>query len=330
MQIFNIHFLNPEYFLLLIFLPIFIFFLVKKSKKNPIFSGFDDLKKIFKTNSFVYYLKIFFIVSIFSIFCILLANPNFENISEKEKKNWIDIVLALDISDSMNAEDLQPNRLELAKKLIWNFLEKQKTNRVWLVVFSWKPFVSIPLTFDYLVLQETLKNIDNKTINQTILGWTAIWDAILTSKNIFEEEQKDREKIIILLTDWEANVWIDPKIASLSAKEEKIKIYSIWIWWENEAFLKYQVWWFIQKVSIPPLNDKFLKEISDETKWKFFRATDNKTFENIFEELEKLQKTDLEEEKQKTYKDFYDFFAYILIILIFWLVILLFLDFRKK
>lgn len=329
MQIFNIHFLNPEYFLLLIFLPIFIYFLIKKNKKNPIFSGFDDLKKIFKINSYFYYLKIFLIILIFLVFSFLLANPNFENISEKEKKNWVDIILALDISDSMNAEDLQPNRLESAKKLISKFLEKQKTNRVWLVVFSWKPFISIPLTFDYLVLQESIKNIDSWSINQTILWWTAIWDAILTSKNMFDKEQKQREKIIILLTDWEANIWIDPKIASLSAKEENVKIYSIWIWWEKEAYVKVQVWGFIQKYPIPPLNDEFLKEISAETKGKFFRATDNETFENIFEELEKLQKTDLEEEVSKSYKDFYDFFAYILIFLLF-SFLLIFLDFRKK
>lgn len=321
MKIFQIEFLNPEYFLILLIFPIFVYFFYKIRSKRAIFSPFDDLNSVFKSSSFLYFFKIFLIFLILFFLSIILANPNKVNILEKDKKNWIDIVFALDISESMNAYDLNPTRLELAKKLISDFIKKQNTNRVWLVVFAWKPFIWIPLTFDYNILAETIKNISSSTINQKNLSWTAIWDAILMSKNIFDENDKKREKIIILLTDWDANTWIDPKIAAKFTSEKNIKIFSIWIWWEKEAFVDYKVWPFTEKVSIPPLNDESLQEISKISFWKFFRATDNKTFENIFKDLEKLEKTDIEILSKKTYKDFYDFFAYILSFLIFLLII---------
>lgn len=330
MEIFNIHFLNPEYFSLLLIIPFFIYFIHKKYKKNNIFSSFYDLKYIFKTNSFFYYFKLFLIIFIIFIFSLILANPNLENISEKKKKNGIDIVLLFDVSDSMNATDLAPTRLESAKKIIWDFLEKQKTNRVWLIVFSWKPFVWIPLTFDYGILQESIKNIKSDIINQQKFSWTAIWDAILMAKNMFEKEKQEREKVIILLTDWEANIWIDPKIAALSAKDDKIKIYSVWIWSEKESFVNYKVWLFEQKAIISPLNDKSLREISDLTNAKFYRAVDNKTFENIFLDLEKLEKKDLETEIKKSYKDLYNEFAYFLSFLIFIFLLILFFPFLKQ
>ena len=249
------------------------------------------------------------------------------NISEKQKKSWIDIVLAFDISESMNAVDLSPTRLEAAKKILQDFISKQKTNRVGLVVFSWKPFIWIPLTFDYNVLTETIKNIKSSTINQQALSWTAIWDAILMAKNMFDDKQ--RQKVILLLTDGEANVWVDPKIASISARDDSIKIYTIWIWWDKETYVNVDYWFGSEKYPIAPLNDTSLQEISKITSWKFFRALDNKSFENIFNELEWLEKTDIETETKKIYKDIYDSFAYLLAFLIF-LLMLSFFEIKKK
>lgn len=319
MKIFSIEFLNPEYFFLFLLIPIFIYFFYRINKRNPIFWAFDDLKNVFKINSYFYYFKNILLFCIFFIFVIILANPNKENILEKENKNWIDIVFALDVSQSMNAYDLQPTRLEAAKTLILNFIDIQYTNRIWLVVFAWKPFIWIPLTFDYDILKETVKGLTSDIINQQKLSWTAIWDAILLAKNSFKIDEK-REKVIILLTDWEANVWIEPRLAAISAKDSKIKIYSIWVWSDKEAYINYKSWPFEQKIAIAPLNDKSLKEISQITDSKFFRATDNKSFENIFKELESLEKSNIEVETKKTYKDLYDVFSYILSFLIFLLI----------
>ena len=317
MKIFNVEFFEPYYLFLPILALFFLFLFYKNRNKYQNFSAFNDLKQVFKRNSFLFYFRIFLIISAFFMFSFIFANPNKVNTDEKDKRSGIDIVLAFDVSESMNATDLLPTRLESAKKLIINFLQKQKTNRVWLVLFAWKPFVWIPLTFDYKILEETVKNISTETINQYQFPWTAIWDAILMGKNMFDKDDKNREKTIVLITDWDANTWAEPKVASISARDDWIKIYSVWIWGKQDAFVNYKTWPFEQKAIVKPLNDVFLKEISEITNWKFFRATDNKSFENIFTELEKLQKTDIEEKTKKTYRDIYDSFAYFLSFLLF-------------
>jgi Ca-activated chloride channel family protein len=306
-----------------------LYFFYKKEKSGINFINLWDIKKVFKNNNYKFYLKIFLLWLILVNFIVILANPNKINVSEKIKKNWIDIVIALDVSGSMEAEDLKPNRLESAKNVINWFIKNLKTDRVWMVVFAWKPFTSIPLTFDYNIISETLNRLSTKDIQS---NWTAIWDAILMSKTLFKDKDKNREKVIILLTDWDANVWVDPKIAAISAKEKAIKIYTIWIWSESWGYITYDVWPFKQRQKIPPLNDKDLKYIASTTNWKYFRADTNRTFEAIFKELQKLEKNDIEVKIKKKYTNYYDIFVYSLIFLmmLFWFLIINNLEFRNK
>jgi len=322
----NTEFLAKWYFLLFLIIPIILFFFYKKEKKWINFIFFNDLKKIFWKKLYFFYWKIFLIFAILATFFTIFANPNIVNTDQKVSKNWIDIVVALDISGSMNAEDLRPNRIESAKSVISKFIETQKTNRVWLVVFAWKPFTSIPLTFDYNILTETLKNLSTDNINQNKrwLNWTAIWDAILMSKTMFkkpkdasEEDYKKREKVVILLTDWDANVWVDPVLAGLAAKKEWIKIYTIWIWSKQWWYITYNMWPFKQKQKIPPLNDKALKTIAQDTWAQYFRAENNQVFQRIFDELEKLEKNDISVKIKKEYSENYDIFLKILMWLMF-------------
>lgn len=339
----NIHFLEKQYFLLffvVILIIIYLYYINKKNTKKIHF--LDDLQKIYWKINYNFIFRISLITLILSLFIILLANPNKINVSEKIKKNWIDIVFALDISKSMEASDLKPTRIEAAKKILKNFIKKLKTDRVWLVVFAWKPLNSIPLTFDYNILDETLDNLTTDSLNQNVawLNWTAVWDAILISKKLFktnfplnnitnQENKKEgkREKIIIVLTDWDSNKWINPVLVAKLLKKEKIKIYTIWIGSKNGWILKFKVGPFMHQTRIPPLKEAPLKEISKITNWEFFRATDNKSFENIFRELEKLEKNDIEVKIVKNVKDFYELFWWILLFLIF---ILFLYENRKK
>ncbi len=311
----NIIFLNSEYFWGIILIPVILYFFYRRQKQWINFIALLDAKKVFKKNSYKFYLSILLLGLILINFIVILANPNKINVSDKIKKNWIDIVIALDISGSMESEDLKPNRLGAAKQVINQFINKLKTDRVWMVVFAWKPFISIPLTFDYNILSETINRLSTKDIKS---NWTAIWDAILMSKTLFKNNKKDtkREKVIILLTDWDANVWVDPKIAALYAKENWIKIYTIWIWSKTWGYITYNNWFFKQRQKIPPLNDSDLKYIAKVTNWKYFRADSNRTFQTIFNELQKLEKNDIEVTIQKEYKQYYDIFIYSLIILI--------------
>ena len=321
MNIFSdIEFVKKWYFLLFLFVFIILYFFNKKQKDGVDFIFLDDIKEIFKSSLYIYYIKIILLFLILINFILIIANPNTTNVSENIKKNGIDIVIALDISWSMEAEDLKPNRIESAKSVINGFIENLKTDRLWLVVFAWRPFTSIPLTFDYNILKETISRLWTENINQQKrwLNWTAIWDAILMWKTLFskKEEDKEREKVIILLTDWDANSWVDPVLAWLSAKKEWIKIYTIWIWNEKWWLITYNNWPFKQQVKVPPLNDKALKQIAKDTNWEYFRAVDNNAFNEIFNNLQKLEKNDIEVDIKKDYREYYDPFLYILIMLL--------------
>lgn len=336
MEIFNIHFLNPIFlyalpFVLVIFLVLNYF----ENKKSSIEVGFySDLKKVYKFSSLFYYLKLFLISFILWVFFILFANPQTIWVDEKIKKNGIDIVMLLDVSKSMEASDLKPTRIESAKKVILSFLDKFSSDRVWLVIFAWKPFSSVPLTYDYDILKESVNMLTTDSLNQNIawLSGTAVWDAMLSAKALFnleKEENKSREKVVLLLTDWDANVWVDPILVSKLLAKENIKVYTVWIWSKEGWYINYKVWPFTQRQQIPPLNEAYLKEISWITSGEFFRATDNATLTNIFAYLEKLEKNDIEVNIKKTYSENYKPFLYTLIILFFLLVILEFSYFRK-
>lgn len=321
----NIEFLNKWYFILILLVFLFVYLFYKKQKTWINFVFIKQVKDIFNKNSFKFYLKTFLLFLILINFILILANPNTTNVSQKQQKNGIDIVIALDISWSMEAEDLKPSRIESAKNVIEWFIDNLQTDRLWLVVFAWKPFTSIPLTFDYNILSETISRLQTNNIDQSQrwLNWTAIWDSILMAKTLFkapknisEEEYSKREKVIILLTDWDANVWVDPILAWLSAKQDWIKVYTIWIWSKQWWTITYNVWPFKKQQKIAPLNDKTLKQIAQDTNASYFRAENNDAFNSIFEELSKLEKNDIDVEIKKEYSEYYDFFLYSLILLL--------------
>lgn len=330
----NIEFLNTYYFLLLWWVPIFGYLFYKKQRSGLNFIFIEDIKKVFWWNSMLFFIKIFLLFLLLINFIILLANPHFVNSKKDITKNGIDIVLAFDVSGSMEASDLEPNRMEVAKKVLENFIWNLKTDRLGLVIFAWKPFTSIPLTFDYNILKENIQRLSTSSINQqrNWLNGTAIWDAILMSKTLFKapvwvskEEYEKRQKVIILLTDGDANVWVDPILASLSAKKENIKIYTIGIGSEKWGTIKTNIWWWLtQEQQIPPLNDTALKEIAQNTSGKFFRATDNDSFIKIFDILQKLEKNDIKINITKLYTEYYTYFMIVLVVNLFIFSVLIF------
>ncbi|MDD3646482.1 MAG: VWA domain-containing protein [Candidatus Gracilibacteria bacterium] len=336
MEIFNIHFLNPIFLYVLPFvLVLFLVLNYYENKKNSIEVGFySDLKKVYKFSSLYYYVKLFLIILILGVFFILFADPQRVGVDEKIKKNGIDIVMVLDVSKSMEASDLNPTRIESAKKVIISFLDKMSSDRVGLIVFAGKPFSSVPLTYDYDILKESVRMLTTDSINQNVSGLsgTAVGDAMLSAKALFnleKEESKSREKIVLLLTDGDANVGVDPILVSKLLAKEGIKVYTVGIGSKEGGYINYQVGPFTQKQQVPPLNEAYLKEISSTTSGEFFRATDNATLTNIFSYLEKLEKNDIEINIKKTYSENYKPFLYVLLVLFFLLFILEVNYFRK-
>lgn len=274
----NLIFLDKIYFLLFIPLVISLIYLFLRNKNKLDFLYYEDLKKIYWKSSFFYILFFILITSICIIFVFILANPNKENTSKTILKNWIDIILIFDVSYSMDATDLNPSRIEVARWVISTFLWWLKTDRVWVIVFSWKPFVSIPLTFDYSFLKEYVSKITTSIIAQNSwnLQWTALWDAILMWSYLFDKKNIEREKVMIIVTDWEANKWLPPDLALKLLKEKNIKTYTIWVWWLEKTFVNVSDnFWNKIKVEIWWIDEITLKKIAVETWWKYFRANSN-------------------------------------------------------
>ena len=235
----DIEFANEYIFGVAIILAIItaiFWFLWKKNKKQIalIVPFYDELIRAQKKIGIFYLQNILrwfrgfcFIVAII-LLTIALARPQKVTEDKKMSKNGVDILIALDVSESMLAEDLQPNRIEAAKKYISDFISRLKSDRVGLIVFAGKPFTQSPLSFDYNVVRYYLSEISTDTIDQQRegLGGTAIGDAIISAVNRFNNDE-DRTKVLILLTDGEANVGVDPIIAAEDARSKGIKIYTI-------------------------------------------------------------------------------------------------------
>ena len=286
------------------------------------------------------YLKEFTLkIGIIFIFIAIIAWPWSYNVQKEESKNWIDIVLILDISKSMLAEDIKPSRIEVAKKIIIDFISKFQQDRIWMTIFAWKPFVSIPLTFDYSAIKTIVKSLTTDTINQNVpwLSWTAIWDWIILASDSLTKASsgKNRSKVIILVTDWEANMWIDPKLASKYAADKNIKIYAVWIWDINwtELYITDEFWnkqYFLDNTWKPinaTLDIKTLDFITKTTWWKYYLANNEESLKDIFTDLWNLNKTEI---KDKIVRNFdYDIEEH-LNVLVLLLILLLILNIKYK
>jgi Ca-activated chloride channel family protein len=193
--------------------------LQKAEKKSGKFSSARVLK----------YLQWFFFALAVIFLTIALARPQAITEEKKISKNGVDILIALDVSESMLAEDLTPNRMEAAKKYIDEFVSKLTTDRVGLEVFAGKPFTQSPMSFDYNVIRYYLSEISTDTIDQRRRGFsgTAIGDSIVAAVNRFENSP-ERTNVLVLLTDGEDTAsQVDPIFATEHARSKGIKIYTI-------------------------------------------------------------------------------------------------------
>ena len=313
-------FKNLEYFYLLVFLIVYLFLFFKYKKKIAIqISVFEDLKKAQHTK-FLPYLKSFnniILVLIIVFFILTLARPQGTYEKQEVSKKGIDIIMALDVSESMLAEDLKPNRMEVAKENIQYFIDKTDSDRLGIIIFSGQAFTQSPLTFDYNILQEYLEKISVDSINQKVRGLngTAIGDAILSAINRFKQS-KERSKVLILLTDGDANTGVDPFIAAKKAQQENIKIYTIGIGREGGAPLP--VYDILGNKSyaknrdgslfMATFKEENLKKIASITYGKYFRAGDISSFNKIMDEIHSLEKQEITVNFTKEYREKFMFY----------------------
>ncbi|MFC1567153.1 VWA domain-containing protein, partial [bacterium] len=296
------------------------FFWKRKIKESSIlFSDISLIKEINNNRKKVDYNKVLFIIRIFVLVLLIfaLARPQKGLETEEISTEGYDIVLCLDTSSSMKAEDFDPqNRLAAAKDVVTEFIKDRKHDRIGLVVFSGIAFTQCPLTVDYTALLDFLDQIE---IGMTQTDGTAIGSALITCANRLKES-KGKSKIVILLTDGRNNMGkIDPVTAAKACASLGVRIYTIGTAKRGPA--KYPVDHPIfgkRYVTIQEdLDEDTLTKIAIESNGKYFRATNKEKLTAIYKEIDKLEKSEIKVEGYTNYKELYRYFLFPALLLFF-------------
>lgn len=238
---------------------------------------------------------------------VALARPRSSMKGENVYAEGIDIVLALDISGSMLAEDFQPNRLEAAKAVAQEFVTGRTNDRIGLVIFSGESFTQCPLTVDYAVLKELVRPLKSGMIEDG----TAIGLGLATGINRLRDS-KAKSKVIILLTDGVNNRGeIDPITAAQIAQSFGIRVYTVGVGTIGEAPYPVPTPFGTRYQMVPvEIDEKVLKQVAEMTDGRYFRATDNRKLKAIYQEIDRLEKTRIEVRSYRRYSEL--FYAFVL------------------
>lgn len=237
-----------------------------------------------------------------ALLIVAFARPQSFSSGENIYTEGIDIAMVLDISGSMLAEDFKPNRLEAAKNVINDFIKRRTTDKIGLVIFSGESFTQCPLTIDYSVLRNLLSQIHSGMIDDG----TAIGNAIANGVNRLKDSQA-KSKVMILLTDGVNNAGeIDPITSAQIAQKFGIRIYTVGIGTIGEAPYPFDTPFGKRYQMVPvEIDENLLKQISNITGGKYYRATNNKKLAEIYNEIDKLEKTRVEVTSYRNAKELY-------------------------
>lgn len=315
----NITFDNPEFLWLAVIL--FVIILIDYKFKNVKNSSFS-ISTIKSLNTKSLKVKLFPLLNVLrftALFMLIvaLARPQIIDVSIQTKKSrGIDIVIAVDVSSSMLAQDLKPNRLEALKEVAKEFVNDRINDRIGLVVYAGESYTKTPVTSDKSII---INSINEIIFDGVIEDGTAIGMGLATSVNRLKNS-KAKSKVVILLTDGVNNSgFIDPNTSADLATSFGIKTYTIGLGSNGNARAPIALnpdgsfRYGLTKVEI---DEKLLKEIASKTGGLYFRATDNKKLKEIYDEINKLEKTEVEEFKYSNAKEVYRFFVLAAVILI--------------
>ena len=303
---------QPYYLILLLILPILIFWYFKKGQNQEATVRFSNLDLIPDTLIRSGQIKnMIFIMGrlLIMLFIILaLARPRLSDTIRETNTEIIDILLVIDQSSSMLAQDFKPNRLEAAKEVAKTFIKDREGDRLGIIVFAGESYIQCPLTQDIDVL---LNFTDEIEIIDREHDGTAIGMAIANSINRLRESEA-KSKTIILLSDGSNNQGeLEPITAAELAAKFDIKIYTVAAGTHGLAPYPVTDAWgrqVIQKVQVD-VDEESLKEIADITGGRFFRATDNKSLQKVYEEIDALERTEIEVTEYQNYTELYSWFT---------------------
>ncbi len=305
----SIEFSQPQFFWLFLALPVAIAWYIWKRKKQTASVKLSSLKGFKVERSFLPKLRPFlFLLRLVALAALItaMARPQTTDVSTKTKSTkGIDIIIAIDVSASMLAKDLRPNRLEALKLVAADFIKGRPSDRIGLVEYAGESYTKTPITSDKSIVLSSLNSI---RYNNIIEGGTAIGMGLSTSVNRLKDS-KALSKVIILMTDGVNNAgFIDPKIASELALEFGIKTYTIGVGTNGTALspvARNSNGSFVYDNVPVEIDEDLLKEIAEVTGGKYFRATNNKKLKDIYDEIDKLEKTEVDEFKYTNYEEKY-------------------------
>ena len=301
----NVEFANPQFFWLFLLLPAaVIWYLFKRHEETTSLkisntAGFSTKNLLPKLKPLLFALRILALAAIITA----MARPQSEDVSSRTKTTrGIDIVMAIDVSSSMLARDLKPNRLSALRNVAADFIRKRPNDRIGLVAYAGESFTKTPITSDKAIVLSALREISYGDLEDG----TAIGMGLATSVNRLKESQA-KSKVIILLTDGVNNSgFIEPLTAADLAIEYDIKTYTIGLGTNGNALspIAYNAdGSFRYGMRQVEIDEDLLKEISKLTGGEYFRATDNEKLEVIYNEINKLEKTEVEEFRYYKYDE---------------------------
>lgn len=308
----NFEFMHPEFFWLFALLPLVAFWLwYTRNRQHAALQmsrGSDfQVGKLWRWMPvFLWVLRL----AALALFIIGLARPRSVDVSSKTKSNkGIDIVMAVDVSASMLARDLKPNRLEALKKVATEFVSNRPNDRIGLVVYTADAYTKTPLTSDKAILEHQLLTIK---YDRLLKDGTGIGMGLATAINRVKDS-KAKSKVIILMTDGVNNSgFIEPELATSIAQEYGIKVYTIGIGTQGMAEAPYAIapnGSFLYRQMPVEIDEKLLQSIAQKTAGKYFRATSNTSLKSIYDEINQLETTEIEELRFYDYQEHFRWFV---------------------
>ena len=328
-------FANKEYLLLLLLLiPYIIWYVMYRKKSEPTMRMSDTFAFRFAPRSWkVMLMPLSLILRLlaFVMIVLVLARPQTSNSWKSETVEGIDIMLAMDVSTSMLAEDLRPNRIEAAKQVAAEFIIGRPNDNIGLSIFAGEAFTQCPMTTDHASLLNMLQNVRTDIAARGLIeDGTAIGMGLANAVSRLKDS-KAKSKVVILLTDGSNNRGdLSPMTAAEIAKSFGIRVYTIGVGTNKVAPYPMPVAGGVQYINIPvEIDTKMLQEIASATEGDFYRATNNKELQQIYKEIDKLEKSKLNVKKFSKRYEAYQPFAIAAVILLLLEILLRITIFRK-
>ncbi len=327
----NFEFQNPWLLLLLLLIPLLIYFRVKKKKPDAAVK-ISSLKPFEDAGTFLARLKpILYVLRLFAIALIIfaLARPQIVEMSSTVKSDkGVDILMVVDTSLSMLARDLKPDRLEALKEVAENFSKDRPSDRIGLVAYSGEAIAKVPLTTDHRVLIQEIRKLQTRELEDG----TAIGVGLATAINHLTDS-KAESKIIILITDGVESIdyrndllYVSPMDATQIAVNKHIKVYTIGVGTNGRAPFPTQQDPFTGELIFTmeqvEIDEPLLRNIASQTGGEYFRATDNESLEEIYNQIDQLEKTEINEIKYYNYTELFGKYLTWALILLFFEIIL--------